>query len=74
MRVSGASLFVVPKYTRLKPRLIKNKFPRKDINLDLFFLGHGTTLIININCFNNSDNASVNIHYKDSIVIGWPTH
>ena len=34
VRVSGTSLFIVIKYTRLKPRLIKNKFLQNIINLD----------------------------------------
>ena len=40
-RVSGISLLPVIKYTRLKPRLIENKFSQKD---KINFLGHGTTL------------------------------
>ena len=35
--VSGTSLFIVIKYTRLKPILIKNKYPQQKINLDQFF-------------------------------------
>ena len=34
VQVNGTSLFIVIKYTRLKPRLIKNKFSQKKINLD----------------------------------------
>ena len=34
----AASHELVIKYTKLKPKLIKNKFPQKMIN----FLGHGT--------------------------------
>ena len=40
--VSGTSLFK----TRLKPRLIKNKFSQKKLNL-INFLGTGTTLLTN---------------------------
>ena len=32
--VSGMSLFIVIKYTRLKPRLLKNKFKHEKINPD----------------------------------------
>ena len=43
VRISGKSLFVGIKYTRLKSRLIKSKFKKKLILIT--FLGHGTTLI-----------------------------
>ena len=48
MWVRGASLFIAKKITRLKPPLIRNKFPNKKlilINHDSFF-GHGITLVI----------------------------
>ena len=49
VRVRGTSLFIAKKITRLKPPLIRNKFPNKKfilINLDSFFFGHGITLVI----------------------------
>ena len=42
--VVDKSLFIVIKYTRLTPRLIKNKFSQNKISLDSF-LGHGPTLL-----------------------------
>ena len=39
------TLFIVIKYSRLKPRLIENKFPHKRL-ISVNFLGHGTTLVI----------------------------
>ena len=44
MRVSGTSLYIVVKYTKLKPRLTKNKFPHKQKLMLINLLGHGTTL------------------------------
>ena len=41
--VSRASLFIVIKYKRLKPKLIRNKFPPKNINLDYFFGSRNNT-------------------------------
>ena len=43
--VSGTSLSIVIKYTRLKPRLIKNIFSLKRLIL-IKFLGHETALVM----------------------------
>ena len=48
--VSGTSLFIVIKYTRLKPRLIKNKFQQKRLIL-IGSLSHGITLVTPDYCY-----------------------
>ena len=45
VRVSGTSLFLVLKYTRLKPKIIEKNFQIKKLFLTNF-LGYGTTLRI----------------------------